>query len=136
MWFVHYQPFKTAGPHPMILEDLSNIDAALTSFRSAFDADPAVDAEQFFSTLAGANPRGITFLSGERLQAGIDPWGTPYEVYRSTDGWLIRSAGRDRVFNNVGLLGVDNRAVLKGNDDISIRIVGTRPIIAESGPGE
>lgn len=112
----------TAGPHPGVLEDLTHVQAAIASYQSEFVEDPPTHGGDLFAALSGANPRGLAFLEEKRLQDGIDPWGTPYEVWHSGDGWLIRSAGRDQVFNDCSW---------NGTDDILLRIPKRTPNQAE-----
>ena len=104
---------KKAGPHPEILRDMHAIEAAITRYQTEFGQDPSTDKNGLFDVLSGENTRGLAFLDGERLSGGIDPWGTFYQVYDSMDEWLIRSAGRDKVFNDLSV---------RGNDDVLLRV--------------
>lgn len=105
--------------------DMSDIETAINRYHVEFGTDPDTSSESLFATLNGANPRGLKFIDEKRLTNGIDPWGTPYGVFYSNNEWLIRSAGRDKIFNDQSL---------DGTDDIIFRIPKLRSNPAKSTP--
>ena len=95
---------------------LTAIATAVRSYQEEFLSEPPIPAEAFFATLRGRNPKEITFLSSPRIpdsESGIrcDTWNSPYQVFFGEQGWLIRSAGPNRVFDDLAN---------KDSDDITI----------------
>lgn len=87
--------------------NLSEIATAVRSYQTELNSEPPLPPGQFFASLRGSNPRGIAVLGPARAQdseSGIrcDAWRSPYQVFRSDDGWLIRSAGPNRAFDDLG----------------------------------
>jgi len=111
-WWILERPFECAGPHSRVLEDLSEVSYAIRGYRSEYNKEPPIQPKAFFATLVGANDRGIRFLSDRRAtyRSGIrcDQWSTPYQVFYSPDGWLVRSAGPNRTFDDFQIDGVDD----------------------------
>jgi hypothetical protein len=104
-----------AGREQMNLTEIGN---AIRNYQTELNSELPVSPELFFAALCGKNPKGIAFLGPAKFQdskSGIrcDAWRRPYQVFRGADGWLIRSAGPDHLFNdNVG----------KGSDDMTVFI--------------
>jgi hypothetical protein len=104
-----------AGREEMNLAEIAN---AVQNYQKELKSDPPVPVAQFFASLRGKNARGISVLGPAKMEdseSGIrcDAWRTPYQVFRGGTGWLIRSAGRNRVFDD--LCG-------KGTDDMTVTI--------------
>lgn len=79
------------------------ICSALIEYRSVYGAFPTGDDRTIGLALAGENPRGIRFTEIQSVtpEGGLlDPWGTPYRIYFSGEGPLIRSAGPNKQFDS------------------------------------
>ena len=97
--------------------NLTEIATAVRNYQIELNSDPPVPPAQFFASLRGNNARGIAVLGPSRSQdseSGIrcDAWRSPYQVFRGADGWLIRSAGPNRVFDDLPRNGSDDMTVL------------------------
>lgn len=88
---------------PIDLE-MAAIYGALKSYEAAFDAFPVGDGSAIFRALRGQNPKRAVFLdwasgSVSRDGSSLDPWGTPYKVYFSSNEAIVRSAGPNKTFD-------------------------------------
>lgn len=97
--------------------NLTEIANAIRNYQSELGGEPPLPSAEFFAALRGNNPKAISFLAPDRYPAsksGIrcDAWGNPYQVFRGTDGWLIRSAGHNKVFDDLNMKGVDDITVI------------------------
>ena len=112
VWWIQERPFERAGPHSRVLEDLGEVSSAIRNYQAEYNKEPPTDPKEFFAALAGANDTGLRFLSDGRASfvsgRRCDRWGTPYQVYYSFDGWLVRSAGPNRAFDDLRIGGVDD----------------------------
>ncbi len=99
--------------------DLLRIALAINYYQAEQNSDPPLLPRKFYAALKGENPKGIQFLIPSRFEDSeglrCDAWHTPYQVYMCSGGWLIRSAGPNRSFDDVKKA---NQASL--SDDISI----------------
>ena len=96
--------------------NLTEISAAIRNYQSELGGEPPLAPADFFAALRGNNPKGFSFLVPDRYpesKSGIrrDEWGTPYQVFRGTDGLLIRSAGHNKVFDDLSTTGGDDMTV-------------------------
>lgn len=87
--------------------DLFVISKAISRYQKEFNTEPPVMPKKFYASMGGKNPKKIRFLSKSKYQEEqtklrCDAWLTPYQIYRSGSGWLIRSAGPDRTFDDIG----------------------------------
>lgn len=86
--------------------NLTEIASAVRNFQIELNSEPPVPPGQFFASLRGSNSKGIAVLGPAKVpdsEAGrCDVWRTPYQVFLGGDGWLIRSAGPNRVFDDLG----------------------------------
>ena len=97
--------------------NLMEIDSAVRSYQTELNEEPPAGSADFFNSLRGNNPKGINFLVPDRTptsHSGIrcDSWKNPYQVFRGTDGWLIRSAGPNKTFDDLSIKGLDDMTVL------------------------
>jgi hypothetical protein len=79
--------------------------AALQNYKAQFGQYPSGDSSAIFSALRGQNPQNIKFLavtpeSTSPDGSELDPWGTPYKIYFSSNQVLIRSAGPNKRFDD------------------------------------
>jgi hypothetical protein len=87
-------------------EDVDNLFLALQQFKENLGRYPvgASNAE-IVKALKGGNPKNVIILVGKKAQLNdkgefVDPWGTPFRIYFSDNGVLIRSAGPNRRFDD------------------------------------
>lgn len=87
---------------PQIVRDTAIIHIALRQYRSEFGSLPAGDSLTISRALTGTNAKSRSFIE-PRVQSLrgelLDPWGTPYRIYDSPDGVLVRSAGPNKRFD-------------------------------------
>lgn len=96
---------------PQIVLDTAAIHVALRQYRSEFGSLPAGDSLAISRALTGANPKGVIFIERRvESQQGdlLDPWGTPYVIYYAPEGFLVRSAGPNKRFDNSSEHGFDD----------------------------
>ena len=114
LWLANHSLMRSR-PHSKVQRDLYDIQSAVYGYQTEFDQEPPVQPSSFFDVLRGNNARGIHFLSDDGVvyKSGIrcDGWGNPYQVFRGTDGWLVRSSGRNGVFDDLRILEVDDVTV-------------------------
>lgn len=89
-----------------VYRDLHDIKMAINAYQVQFNSNPPLPLNKFYAALKGENKNEIRLLlSGkyEDSESGLrcDAWNTPYEVYLNSEGWLIRSAGPNRKFDDV-----------------------------------
>lgn len=98
--------------------NLTEIATAVRNYQSELNSELPASPGPFFAALRGENPKGIAFLGPAKFQdskSGIrcDAWRNPYQVFCGADGWLIRSAGPNRIFDD---------KIGKGSDDMMVFI--------------
>ena len=86
-----------------ISSETDAIGLALRQYKEKFGTYPTGTTADICKALTGHNQESIVFLDfPKKIIASngsfLDPWGTPYEIYLSESGPLIRSAGKDHVF--------------------------------------
>ena len=84
--------------------ELGALQTAIRQYEAEFGANPTGDCRAIFRALRGENPRHIVFIMfPERSISSdgdlLDPWGTPYKVYYSSNEVLVRSAGPNKQFD-------------------------------------
>ena len=89
------------------------IGGAIQQYKERFGVYPEGTTAEICKALIGTNKGKVVFLDFPAKiisQNGSfkDPWGTPYEIFISESGPLIRSAGKDHVFSE---------GYVKGSDD-------------------
>jgi len=82
-------------------------------YTSEYGTPPSGDSRAIFNQLKGENPRKIVFLNGLRQDEisdkgdWVDHWGHPYRIYISDTSVLVRSAGKNGVFDKPDAAGDD-----------------------------
>ena len=84
--------------------------------------------KEFYASLEGANPKKFDFLHAGRnvdpkTSQRCDAWHTPYQVFKGSSGWLLRSAGPNQSFDDI-----KNEYAGKHTDDITMLV----PLVTES----
>ncbi len=130
-WLISLSAMRYS-PHSRVQRDLANISIAVNNYQAEFGQEPPVHPSSFFDALRGNNAKRIRFLSDDdaAYKSGVrcDPWGNPYQVFRGTDAWLVRSSGHNAVFDDM---------VIKETDDVTsyIRISPTaEQVMPPNGP--
>ena len=86
--------------------ELALLATACSAYALEYNSYPQGDNAKITQTLLGNNARGIVFIvlrEGQRSQRSevVDPWGTPFRfTLNKGQPPSIRSAGRDRVFDD------------------------------------
>lgn len=85
-------------------QNLASIASAIRSYQEELNNEPPASPGQFFASLRGVNPKGITFLASPKhadTETGIflDEWRNHYQILFRDVGWDIRSAGPNRTFD-------------------------------------
>ncbi len=85
-----------------ITVEIDGLRVALRSYKVEFGNYPQGDNRAISRALTGQNPRNIVFFISHESPDGdlLDPWGTPYKFYFSSDEVLIRSAGPNKRFDD------------------------------------
>lgn len=96
---------KTICTISRIDADMSALKIALMAYNMEYNSLPLGDNKQICAALAGDNPKKIRFIELSKPQIApngefLDPWGTPYKFYISKGELLIRSAGKNKVFED------------------------------------
>jgi len=89
------------------------LQVALSQYKEQFGQFPSGDTRAVCRSLSGDNPKGIRFIEWRRQSTTpegdfLDPWGTPYMIYFSGDMPLIRSAGKNKLFDSSEQKGADD----------------------------
>lgn len=98
---------------PQVQADISGIQVALGAYKAHFGHYPTGASSSVMRALTGDNPAKQVFIElGPRRTSWqgdlLDPWGTPYKIYSSGDEFLIRSAGKNKVFESTRDKGCDD----------------------------
>jgi len=95
--------------------DVDNLFAGLQQYKEHVGKYPVGSNAEIAKALLGQNPKKLIILVGRKNELNekgefVDPWGTPFRIYFSDVGVLVRSAGPNRRF--------DDSTVLEGDDYI------------------
>ncbi len=91
----------------------ANLHASLNSYRDDFGSYPRGDNASVTKILRGDNPKKEQYHSSykqERNSNGedLDPWGIPYLMKSDGNKVQIKSAGRNRAFDQIGSTNYDD----------------------------
>src|SRR3954462_4727543 len=83
--------------------ETSAIIVALCHYKETFGDFPKGSTAEICKSLSGTNPKNIRFIELPKRSISsdgsfMDTWGTPYEIYFSSEGPLSRSAGKNKTF--------------------------------------
>ena len=84
-------------------QDVESLFDGLQKYKEYVGAYPVGSNAEVARTLLGQNPTQVISLVGRKLEQNgkgefVDPWGTPLRFYFSDNSVLIRSAGKNRRF--------------------------------------
>jgi hypothetical protein len=85
--------------------ETASLQTAIRHYDTEFGAIPVGDSRAVFQALRGQNPRHMVFIQFPEHRISsvgdlLDPWGTPYKIYYSGNEVLVRSAGRNKRFDD------------------------------------
>ena len=88
-------------------DDVENLFSALQKYKERVGTYPVGGNLEVAKALMGGNARNIIVIVGNKNQTNekgefVDPWGTALRIYFSDAGVLIRSAGPNRRFDEIG----------------------------------
>ena len=74
---------------------------------------PVGSNAQIAKALNGENTKNVIIMVGRKTELNekgefVDPWGTPLRIYFSDSGVLIRSAGKNRRFDDSTVMEADD----------------------------
>ncbi len=84
---------------------MDRIASACGQYQATHGAFPQGNNTAIFQALRGSNAVGTSFLEGGPRSFSsdgvlLDPWGTPYRIYFAGAEVLVRSAGKNRRFDD------------------------------------
>jgi len=102
--------------------ELYEIAHAIKNYQLEYKEEPPIPLKEFYASLEGTNPMKYVFLlPGRHVDANsglrCDAWYTPYQVFKGSNGWLLRSAGQNRTFDDI-----KNEYAGSQTDDISMLV--------------
>jgi len=103
-WLVHsFNTFRVNARTARLTQDIESLFDGLQKYKEHVGAYPAGSNSEIAKALQGQNPKKVIILVGRKLEQNgkgefIDVYGTPYRFYFSDNSVLIRSAGRNRRF--------------------------------------
>lgn len=94
-------------------DDIENLFASLQKYKERVGAYPAGSNAQVAKALNGENSKNVIVMVGRKTELNekgeyVDPWGTPLRIYFSDSGVLIRSAGKNRRFDDSTVMEADD----------------------------
>lgn len=94
-------------------EDVENLFVGLQKFKEVVGAYPLGGNAEVVKALKGNNPKNAIIIVGRKNDVNekgeiVDPWGTPLRIYFSDNGVLIRSAGKNRRFDDSTVMEADD----------------------------
>jgi len=94
-------------------EDVENLFVALQKYKEVVGTYPLGGNAEVVKALKGSNPKNAIIIVGRKNDINekgeiVDPWGTPLRIYFADNGVLIRSAGRNRRFDDSTVMEADD----------------------------
>jgi hypothetical protein len=86
-------------------EDVDDLFDALQKYKERTGTYPVGRNADIVKCLQGSNPQNLIIIVGRHKNLNskgelVDPWGTPFRIYVSGEGILIRSAGPNKRFDD------------------------------------
>ena len=86
-------------------EDVDDLFYSLQKYKEYTGTYPFGNNADVVKALSGNNPQKVIVDVGRRKNVNskgelVDPWGTPFRIYFSGEGVLIRSAGPNKRFDD------------------------------------
>jgi hypothetical protein len=103
--YTKYNQFRIASETRQFNDDVDDIFDALQKYKERVGSYPVGNNADVVKALQGNNSRNVIIVVGRRKNFNtkgelIDPWGTPFRIYFSGEGILIRSAGPNKRFDD------------------------------------
>jgi hypothetical protein len=94
-------------------DDIENLFASLQKYKERVGSYPVGSNAQIAKALNGENTKNVIIMVGRKTELNekgefVDPWGTPLRIYFSDVGVLIRSAGKNRRFDDSTVMEADD----------------------------
>ncbi|HEX5221451.1 MAG TPA: hypothetical protein VFZ59_17950 [Verrucomicrobiae bacterium] len=94
-------------------DDIENLFASLQKYKERVGSYPVGSNAQIAKALNGENTKNVIIMVGRKTELNekgefVDPWGTPLRIYFSDSGVLIRSAGKNRRFDDSTVMEADD----------------------------
>jgi len=93
--------------------DLDDLFYALQKYKEYTGTYPTGNNAEVVKALGGNNPMKVIVDIGRHKNLNskgelVDPWGTPYRIYFSGEGILVRSAGPNKRFDDSTVQNADD----------------------------
>ena len=94
-------------------DDIENLFASLQKYKERVGSYPVGSNAQVAKALNGENSKNVIVMVGRKTELNekgeyVDPWGTALRIYFSDSGVLIRSAGKNRRFDDSTVMEADD----------------------------
>ena len=94
-------------------DDIENLFASLQKYKERVGTYPTGSNAQVAKALNGENSKNVIVMVGRKTELNekgeyVDPWGTALRIYFSDSGVLIRSAGKNRRFDDSTVMEADD----------------------------
>jgi hypothetical protein len=94
-------------------KEVDDLFHALQKYKEVVGTYPMGSNADVSKALKGKNSKNLIILVGSKENLNdkgeyVDPWGTPFRIYFSGDGVLIRSAGPNKRFDDSTVLNSDD----------------------------
>lgn len=103
--YTSWNNYRTELRTAEINSDVDDLFYALQKYKEYTGTFPPGNNADVVKALSGGNSQRVIVDIGRRKNLNdkgevVDPWGTPFRIYFSGDGILIRSAGPNRHFDD------------------------------------
>jgi hypothetical protein len=108
-----WNTYKVKARSEQFDEDVNNLFTSLQKYKERVGSYPVGGNLEVSKALQGANPKNVIVIVGGKTHLNdkgefVDPWGTPFRIYFSDTGVLIRSAGPNRRFDDSTVMDADD----------------------------
>ena len=108
-----WNSFRVSARTARFNEDVDDLLYSLQNRKEYTGTYPMGNNADLVRALSGNNPQKVIVDIGRRKNLNskgelVDPWGTPFRIYFSGDGVLIRSAGPNKRFDDSSVPNADD----------------------------
>jgi hypothetical protein len=108
-----YSAFNANARTQRFNDDVVTLFDALQKYKENVGTYPSGSNSDIAKALKGKNPKNVIILVGRKTELNekgefMDPWGTALRIYFSDSGILVRSAGKNRRFDDSTSLECDD----------------------------